>query len=175
MLKSMPDRYGAVAVSIHWISAILILVLFGSGFQAANAIDPAAKGAFLRVHIPLAIAILLLTLFRIAWWRLFDRKPQPAQGSPAWQKWLAHVVHVAFYIIILGMVASGIGMMVLSGAAPDVFAGSNTLPDFNEFLPRVPHGLGASLLVALLVAHMGAAFYHQLIRHDGLIRRMWYG
>lgn len=174
MLKSGPDRYGAVAVSVHWISAILILILLGSGFQAANAIDPAAKGAFLRLHIPMAIAILLLTLFRIAWWWLFDRKPEPVQGSPASQEWLARIVHVAFYIIILGMVASGIGMMILSGAALDVFAGSNTLPDFNEFLPRVPHGIGAVLLVALLVAHVGAAFYHHFVRRVGLIRRMWY-
>src|SRR5690606_28206959 len=111
MLKSRPDRYGAVAVSIHWISAILILALLGSGFQAANAPDSIAKGAFLRAHIPMAIAILLLTLFRIVWWWLFDRKPLPVQGSPAWQEWLARAVHVAFYIVILGMVASGVGMM----------------------------------------------------------------
>jgi cytochrome b561 len=175
MAKSKPDRYGAVAVSIHWITAALILVLLGSGFRAANAMDPVAKGAFLRIHIPLAVAILLLTLFRVVWWWLFDRKPRPVQGSPAWQEWLAWATHVAFYIVILGMVASGIGMMVLSDAAPDIFAGSSTLPDFNDFLPRVPHGLGAFLLVALLVAHIGAALYHHFIRRDGLLRRMWFG
>jgi len=175
MLKSRPDRYGAVAVSIHWISAILILALLGSGFQAANAPDSIAKGAFLRAHIPMAIAILLLTLFRIVWWWLFDRKPLPVQGSPAWQEWLARAVHVAFYIVILGMVASGVGMMVLSGAAPDIFSGSGTLPDFNAYLPRVPHGIGANLLLALLVAHIGAALYHHFIRRDGLLWRMWFG
>ena len=175
MLKSTTDRYGGIPITIHWISAILILLLLGSGFQAANAMDPVAKGAFLRVHIPMAIAILLLTLLRIVWWWFFDRKPQPVQGSPAWQEWLARAVHIVFYIVILGMVASGIGMMVLSGAAPDIFAGSSTLPDFNNFLPRVPHGLGASLLVALLVAHIGAALYHHFIRRDGLLWRMWFG
>lgn len=66
MLKSTTDRYGAIPITIHWISAILILILLGSGFQAANAMDSVAKGAFLRVHIPMAIAILLLTLLRIA-------------------------------------------------------------------------------------------------------------
>ena len=175
MLKSRSDHYGAVAVSIHWITALLILVLLGSGFQAANAMDPVAKGAFLRIHLPLAVAILLLTLFRILWWWLFDRQPGPVQGSPAWQAWLARAVHVAIYIVILGMVASGIGMMILSGAAPDIFAGASTLPDFSVLPPRVPHGLGAFLLVALLVAHIGAALYHHFILRDGLIWRMWFG
>lgn len=174
MLKSKSDRYGAVAVSIHWISAVLILALLGSGFQAGNAMDPTAKAAFLRVHIPVAIFVLLLTVVRIVWWWRFDLKPQPVQGSPAWQERLARAVHVAFYIVILGMVASGIGMMVLSGAAPDIFGSSGTLPNFHDYLPRVPHGFGANLLLALLAAHIGAALYHHFIRGDGLLRRMWY-
>jgi cytochrome b561 len=65
MLKSRPDRYGAVAVSIHWLSAILILAPLGSGFQAANAMDAATKAGFLRFHIPVAITVLLLTALRI--------------------------------------------------------------------------------------------------------------
>lgn len=175
MLKSGPDRYGAVAVSIHWLSAVLILAVLGSGFQAGDAPDPAAKAAFLRVHIPVAITVLLLTVLRIVWWWRFDLKPQPVQGSSVWQERLARAVHVAFYIVILGMAASGIGMMALSGAALDIFAGSGALPDFHDYPPRVPHGLGASLLVALLVAHVGAALYHHFIRRDGLLRSMWYG
>jgi cytochrome b561 len=113
---------------------------------------------------------------RIVWWWRFDRKPLPVEGSPAWQERVARWVHVAFYVVILGMVASGIGMMILSGAAPAVFgAPGGALPDFTDYPPRVPHGLGARLLVALLVFHAGAALYHQFIRRDGLLRRMWYG
>ncbi|WP_461512371.1 cytochrome b/b6 domain-containing protein [Rhizobium mongolense] len=40
---------------------------------------------------------------------------------------------------------------------------------------RAPHGLGARLLVALLVCHAGAALYHQFVRSDELLRRMRYG
>ncbi|APO67497.1 cytochrome b561 protein [Rhizobium gallicum] len=175
MLKSRPDRYGAIAVSIHWLSAVLILALLGSGFRAANAIDAAAKAGFLLFHIPVAIVVLLLTALRIVWWRL-DRKPLPVQGSPRWQERIARWVHVAFYAVILGMVASGIGMMVLSGAAPAVFGVPGALlPNFADYPPRAPHGLGAFLIVGLLAFHAGAALYHQFIRGDGLLRRMWYG
>ena len=100
----------------------------------------------------------------------------PVRGSPLWRERLARAVHVAFYFVILAMVASGIGMMILSGAGSVVFGGTGAgLPDFRDFLPRVPHGAGARLLLALLAAHVGAALHHQFIRRDGLLARMWYG
>ncbi len=176
MLKSRPERYGTVAVSIHWLSAILILALLASGFKAANAMNAATKVEFLRFHIPVAIIVLLLTAFRIVWWWRFDVKPLPVKGSVMWQDRIARWVHVAFYIVILGMIASGIGMIVLSGAAPAIFGEPGTvLPTFTDYPPRAPHGLGAFLLVGLAVFHAGAALYHQFIRRDGLLRRMWYG
>ncbi|MGO7136466.1 cytochrome b [Rhizobium leguminosarum] len=175
MLKSRTDRYGAIAVSIHWLSAILIFALLGSGFRAANAMD-ATKAGILRFHIPVAIIVLLLTAFRLVWWWRFDRKPLPVQGQPLWQERIARWVHVAFYIVIFGMVSSGVGMIILSGAGPTIFGSSGAaLPNFADYPPRIPHGLGALLLIALLLFHAGAALYHQFIRGDGLLRRMWYG
>jgi cytochrome b561 len=67
ILKSTSDQYGTVAVSIHWVSAVLVLILIGSGFRAANTVDPAAKAAILRVHVPIAIGVLALMLLRIVW------------------------------------------------------------------------------------------------------------
>lgn len=175
MLKSSPDRYGAIPITIHLLSASVILLALGFGFQAANAIEPAVKAGFLRIHIPAAIIALLLTVFRIIWLWVFDKKPPPMLGVPRWQEQLVRGVHLAFYVIILGMSASGVGMMVLSGAGPIIFGGTGTAPlDFHLYPPRVSHGLGANLLLALLFVHIAAAFYHQFARHDGLLRRMWY-
>jgi cytochrome b561 len=84
------------------------------------------------------------------------------------------VVHVLFYIIILGMIASALGMMALSGAAPLIFGGEGALlPDFWKYPPRLPHGIGAQLLLPLVVLHVGAAHYHHhVVRRDGLLWRM---
>jgi cytochrome b561 len=172
--KSTPDRYGTMAVAIHWVSVVLIVILIGSGFRAANTVDPVAKAAILRLHVPIAVAVLALTIFRIIWWWGFDRKPDPVAGSPHWQERTAQVVHLLFYVVILGMITSGIGMMVLSGAAPMIFGGEGILPDFRKYPPRLPHGIGARLLLALLVLHAGAALYHHFVRRDGLLRRMWF-
>ena len=176
MLKSTHDRYGSMAVSIHWLSSILILAMLASGFVAEMAPDSAAKAAVLRFHIPVAVVVLLLTVLRLVWWWRFDRRPLPERTSPRWQQRVAQVVHAALYVVVLGMLASGLGMMILSGAAPAVLGTPGTvLPDFNDYAPRVPHGLGALLLIGLLAFHAGAALYHTVIRRDGLLRRMWYG
>jgi len=174
-LKSTPNHYGTMAVSIHWLSVVLLLVLIASGFRAANTLDPAAKAAILRVHVPIAVGVLALIILRIVWWLGFDRKPNPVAGSPRWQERGAQLVHVLFYVVILGMIASGIGMMVLSSAAPMIFGGESALlPDFWKYPPRVPHSIGARLLLALLALHAGAALYHHFIRRDGLLWRMWF-
>lgn len=173
-LKSTTDHYGLVAVSIHWITVILILVLIGLGFRAASMVDPATKAALLQWHVPIAIAVLALTALRVVWWWRFDHKPEPVGGSPRWQERTAQAVHGLFYVVIFGVVATGIGMTVLSGAGPVIFGGQGAaLPDFRDFWPRPLHGYGAWLLLALLVLHAGAALYHQFRRHDGLLRRMW--
>ncbi len=174
--KSDNSRYGTLAVTIHWLSALLIIALIGSGFRAGQTIDPVAKAQILQFHAPMGITILLLTLFRIVWWWRFDAKPAAVGSDPRWQEFSAKAVHVLFYIVILGMTASGIGMFVLSGAGPIVFGGAEgPLPDFHLYPPRVPHGLGARAMVVLLVLHAGAALYHHFIKRDATLRRMWFG
>lgn len=173
--KSSPTTYGKVAVAIHWLSVALILALLGSGFRAGQTTDLAAKAFILKAHAPLGIAILLLTLTRLIWWWQFDSKPKPLGNAPEWQERIAQLVHVAFYIVIIGMAVSGISMFILSGAGDILFNGApGQLPDFSQFLPRVPHGIGAKVFVGLLILHAGAALYHHFIRRDETLRRMWF-
>lgn len=175
-IKSSVDRYGAVAIAIHWIAAALILALLVSGFRAANLSDAATKAGVLRFHVAGGLLVLLLTLARIAWWAFADTKPLPVAGASRLQNGLARVVHVLFYIVTLGMAASGIGMMVLSGAGAILFGDAGgLLPDFTRFPPRVPHGLGGRLMVALFVLHTAGALHHQFILRDRLLARIGIG
>jgi cytochrome b561 len=175
-LKSAQDRYGKVAISIHWIAAALIVALLVTGFRVSGAADPTAKAAFLRFHAAMGAVILALTLGRVAWWWFADRKPLPVAGQPLLLHRAATAVHLLFYVVIIGLAVSGIGMMVLSGAGPIVFGGaSGSLPDFWNYLPRVPHGIGVRVLIALLILHVGGALYHHFIRGDRLMARMGVG
>src|SRR5262245_15152436 len=75
-----------------------------------------------------------------------------------------------------GRPASGIGMLVLSGAASSLFGPATTaLPNFWNYPPRVPHGIGARALVALLILHVGGALYHHVVKRDRILARMGIG
>jgi cytochrome b561 len=176
MWKSSPDRYGRVAILVHWVSAVLIIGLMIAGFRAANMTDPAAKAALLRIHAPMGTLVLVLTLARIGWWLLADRRPEEPAGMPPLQALAAKAVHGLLYVAILGLAASGIAMMVLSGAGDILFGTApGPLPDFWDTTPRYGHAAMAFLLTALLALHVGAALYHQVILKDWLMARMGVG
>jgi cytochrome b561 len=169
-----PDRYGRLAAGLHWAGAGLVLALLLTGFRAAAEADPAAKAALLRLHAPLGAALFALTALR-ALNALCEAarglRPGPAPGTPRWQARAAGATHLALYLLMIGMSASGFGMLALSGAAPAIF-GSAALPDFHAVPPRLPHGMGARLLLALVVLHVAAALHHALARRDGMPARM---
>lgn len=172
--RSSSTRYGSVAIAIHWLTALMIVGLFATGLLAAAQIDPAAKLALLRAHIPLGAGVLLLTLLRIVWWLGIDRRPALPVDQPAWQQFTARAVHVALYAIVLVTAASGIATIILSGALPAI-VGSATLPNLETVLPRAVHGITSRLMLGLLALHIGAALYHQFIRRDRLLAGMWVG
>lgn len=175
-LKSTPQRYGAVAIAIHWITALALLGLLVSGFRAAGMEDDVAKAAILRIHTATGVAVLLLTLARILWWVAVDRKPPHVAGQPRWQEIASSAVHGLLYLAILLMAGSGIAMMALSGAGDIVWGGApGPLPDFTRFAPRTGHGIGAFVLILLMLAHVAAALYHQFVLRDRLLARMGLG
>lgn len=175
-VKSTPERYGSVAIAIHWLTAVAILGLLVSGSIIEDMRDPAEKVPLLRVHVIVGVTVLVLTLFRIVWWVAVDRRPPPSAATPRWQAIAAHAVHGMLYLVIVVMVASGVAMIALSGATDTLFGGgSAALPDFAEYAPRGPHGLGASALWLLVIVHVFAALYHQFVLRDRLLARIGLG
>lgn len=171
--KSDQDRYGAVAVAIHWLTAVLIVAVLAAGFVAANSVDVTTKIITLRFHLLGGIAVFLLTGLRLAWWLFADRRPRAPAGLSQAQLRVRSIIHVLFYVVPLGMVASGFIMVASTNAAAIIFGGAfGPLPQFAFELTRRPHGVGALILLALLAAHIGAALNHQFVKRDGLMRRM---
>lgn len=170
--KSTPTRYGSVAIAIHWSSALAVVLAFAAGLALTNA-EP-APAALLVAHIGLGSSVLLLTLLRIVWWLVADKRPALPANQPKVQQLAAKIVHALLYVILILMATSGITTVVLSGAIPAMMAGV-PVPDFSELVPRMAHGIMSKLLLALLVAHIGAALYHQFIRKDRLLGRMGLG
>ena len=172
--KSTSTQYGSVAIAIHWASALAVILAFAAGFSVANLAPPDRQGPILIVHITLGLIVFVLTLLRIVWWLVADKRPPLPADEPRLQQIAARTVHYAFYAILLLMATSGIMTLLLSGALPTILSGG-PVPDFSALIPRVAHGVMSKILLLLFVGHVGAALWHQFVRHDHLLARMGVG
>ena len=172
-LQSTSNRYGSVAIAIHWVTAAAITGLLVSGTIAAGSPE-ATKRLILPIHATMGSLVLLLTLMRLAWWAWGDRRPSPVHYQPRWQELAAKLVHGLLYLSVLVLGTSGIATLVMSGAIPALL-GQGPLPDFLAYPPRIVHGLASKLMMALFAAHVCAAMFHQFIRRDRLLGRMGIG
>lgn len=163
-----------MAITIHWLSALLVAVLLIRGFRAGFSTDTATKAAALMVHVPVAITVLLLTLWRLIWWWRFDRKPEPLGGAPRWQEVTATWTHRLLYLLLIVLLGSGIAMSAMSDL-PFALFGDAPLPDHDTLPPRAPHGYAAKALAGLVILHAGAALQHHFLAKDITLRRMWFG
>lgn len=175
-MKSTSDRYGAVAIALHWTTAGLILGMIIAGVLSANSQDDATKIAILRVHAPVGIAILVLTLARLVWWLAADRKPVDANAASFVRSVASKSVHRLLYVMLIGMPISGFLLLNMSGAREVLFNGApGPLPVFPEYDAFLVHAVGSFFLVGLLLLHVGAALYHQIVLKDRLLSRMGLG
>jgi cytochrome b561 len=173
-LKSTPDKYGRVAVAIHWSSATAVILTWIAGFVVAEIAPPAQQAPILLAHIALGLIVFALTLLRIMWWAVADRHPGAPAGQPLWQVRTAQLVHLGLYVLLVLMASSGITTLILSGAVPVILSGG-PVPDFSALVPRIAHGLMSRILLALFVLHVGAALWHQVVKRDRLLARMGVG
>jgi cytochrome b561 len=176
MSATTPKRYHPLHVVIHWLMALLVILMLSVGKFAILSISPQdpQKVVILQSHTYIGAAISILLIIRLIL-RFTTKRPSPADAGDPTLNFIGKVVHVLFYILLIGMAISGLGMYQLANL-PAVFSAAQPYPpNFFDYLPRNGHGLLSWILLILIFIHIGAAFYHQFIRKDNLIARMWFG
>ena len=172
------QRYHPILVGLHWLMAfIIIMSLIFGGFVLTNIpADSPEKLQMMGGHMFGGLLIGGLLLVRLAT-RVASSHPPRATTGHALLDRIGIWTHWLFYILIAGMVLSGLATAVGAGLFPIVYgdAGGAAFPDLSGLPQRAAHGLIALLLACLAVLHIAAAFYHQFVLKDGLFRRMWFG
>lgn len=172
-----PARYHGALVALHWILALLLIMMLAVGSLALKHLPNSSPDKIfaLRIHMVVGVVILLLTLGRLAVRCMTAHPPAATSGNVLLDR-LAPGMHWALYILVLLMAGSGIAISALAGLPGIVFGGIGILPvNFEALPPRALHGLVAKLLILFIGLHVAAGLYHQIIRRDGLFSRMWFG
>ncbi|WP_270728851.1 cytochrome b [Shimia sp. Alg240-R146] len=172
------NRYHPVLVGLHWLVAAMILVaLFigGPGLVALENDDP-TKLFGLTGHMIWGLVIGAFMLVRLTM-RLLSNNPPPADAGKEMLNSGAKAAHLGLYVLVLAMVASGIGIAISAGLFEIAFGqtGAPLPADFDVFPARLAHRVIATLLMILIAMHVAGWAYHQFYLRDGLIRRMWFG
>jgi cytochrome b561 len=169
-------RYGPGPAALHWLLALLVLVLYAIGWHMVTipkGTPPVAY--FYNLHKSIGIVAALPVAY-LLWWRA-THTPPPLPGTLAeWEAKAAHVNHVLFYVCLVVLVVSGFvesnftkfGIRFFGYPLPRLGWES---PAVYRFFNTV-HVYVANLFAALVVVHIVAALKHLFVDRDEVLHRM---
>ena len=176
-LKNTADRWGPVSQAFHWIIVLLILGLAIVGLTMGELPKTPKYFWVYTLHKSTGLLVLALVIARLGW-RFYAGKPEPVPGTPTWQERIATVTHWLLYGLILLMPVSGWLYDSASGLRPFRWYGLFDVPKLSppdealRNLAHEAHEWGFWVLLALVAAHAGAAFYHHYFQRDATLTRM---
>jgi cytochrome b561 len=169
------DRFALPARVLHWLMAALILamLLIGAGMLSTTT---ARYPELLAWHRPIGLAILILAVIRLIV-RATHRPPPLPADLPAIQVAAAKGSHYLLYALMIAMPLIGWAMQSAGGYPVIVWKGFVLFPILPHDVRvygwlRFAHGLLAYVFFLLILAHLGAALFHGLIRRDGVLKSM---
>src|SRR5437764_14708296 len=111
-IKNTNSNYGIVAISLHWLMAVLIIGLLIIGLYMVSLPKGPDKFFLIGWHKQLGVVVLGLGIFRLIW-RLLNIRPPLL--LPWWEKFAALTVHWGCYGFMLALPLSGWLMSSASG------------------------------------------------------------
>lgn len=177
-------RFTAVAITLHWAIAALIVTNFMIGLRF-DELKGLQLFALLQWHKSFGITVLILSVLRLAW-RLAHPPPPFPPNMPAWEKAAASAAHWGFYLLMLAIPLTG---WIIVSASPTNIPTLlfKTIPwphiGLVHGLPlperkSLGHAVGevhetlAWGAAILLVIHVLAALRHQVLARDEVLWRM---
>jgi cytochrome b561 len=188
-------RYGAVAMTLHWLIAAFVVanICLGLYFESLPdtvpgqppPYDQAFVFGLIQLHKSIGLSVLMLSVLRLLW-RLVNPVPALPLGMNPALRAAARTTHFLLYFLIIAIPLSGwLWVSASTSGLPTMYFGLFKWPYFSfladlsraekrpwshEF--HVIHVYLAWAMIALIPIHVGGALYHQFIRRDDVLKRM---
>ena len=168
-------RYGKLSITLHWLMLALFVGVYAcveiKGFMPKGS---EARGLLMGLH-----GVFGASIFALVWVRLLGRlspRPPITPKPPAWQTAIAHLMHLALYVLMI--VTPVLAWLMLA-------AGDKPFPYFGLHLPapvvvdpdmakqiKYWHELLGSAGYWLIGLHAAAGLFHHYWVRDNTLLRM---
>lgn len=175
-------RYGSVAKTFHWLTALLILTALVLGFVAYRApYEDSAQLAFkanlFSLHKTVGLTAFFVAVLRILW-AFTQPRPKLLNGDHRLEALAAETAHWVLYgAMVLVPLTGWMHHAATTGFAPIWWPFGQSL----FFIPKdvalaatlgTVHYVFMLLLVLTLLAHIGGALKHAIVDKDKTLQRM---
>lgn len=169
-------QYNTPALVLHWATAPLVIGLLAVGLWMVGLEISRLKLVVYGWHKWIGLVVLAIVVIRLIWRALNRPPPLPATVAP-WERRAAAIAHGLLYGLLLAMPLSGWAMTSAAGQ-PVIWFGVLRLPDIVgrdpallEIFRGIHHWLSRLLLLTIAL-HVAAVIRHDVLRRDGILRRM---
>jgi cytochrome b561 len=167
-------QYDPVARTLHWLTAVLVLLQFGLS-QIWGFLPRPERHLLIVAHMSFGILLSVVIVTRITW-RLMPGHQAPASKS-GWVELAAKAVHYLLYGLLAAEAVLGFVWRWSEGQEMSFF-GLLISPPFARF-SKPAHGVVEDLhtwlgwgIIIVAAGHALAALYHHFVLHDDVLRRM---
>ncbi len=169
-------RYDRVTIAFHWLTALLVLTLFGSSWwwNSLPGGTPLRK-ALQAFHVSIGLLFVVVFIGRLVWrWSRGRRLPDANTGI--WRL-ASRGVHLLLYVLLALQIGLGFALRWAQGeefyffgtfSVPEILGPSKTWEKLFEPL----HNYTAWAIVILAGAHAIAALVHHYLLRDDVLGRM---
>ena len=160
-LANSTARYGAIAQTLHWLTAVFVVAAWLLG-QFGDDLPKAAHAGGLFIHMTLGLSVLTFLLLRLGWRRYTPPPPAEKTRYGRLVEVAANISHAALYVLLVAVPAAGMTLQFARGHAVPLF-GLWAIPSpwvaDRAFAHKVgeAHELLADALLILAALHMIAA------------------
>lgn len=176
MLRNSSTHYSAMARSLHWTMASLIIV----GLACVELHELFPKGSDIRSALMVTHFQVGLAVFALVWLRItrlvFDKVPAITPEPPRWQTVAANLMHLALYAAMIALPI--LGVLTLQAGDKAITLLGMPLPSFigvdKEFAKTLKeaHEFIGNTMIWLILAHVAAAVWHHAVQKDNTLLRM---
>lgn len=165
-----PDKYDKRIVLIHWLTALLVFIMFPLGNMLED-LEEVTRVVYIMIHTVLGLIILILTLFR-SWYNMKVAYPDPVKTDSIFNSWLIIWVHRMFYILLFVISLTGILIVFTGDYLGGVF--SQTVSPDPEKVSGVLdcHDIASQSIIILSILHIAGILKHHILKKGNAFKRM---